>query len=79
MKFEIEIIQHQILLQITTLINIWAAKMANVVELRKITIDIRNQYFRSPGDLDESTWEIAKMAMTKVENKEVKLTGELPL
>jgi hypothetical protein len=80
MKFEIEVkYSSQTLLQISALINIWAAKMENVAESREIKIDIRTYYIRSPGGVDKNTWKVAKMAMTKVENKEVILTGELQL
>jgi hypothetical protein len=54
--------------------------MTNVVEPQGITIGIRSHYIRSPEGLDdENTRQMAEMAMTKVENKEVKLTGELQL
>jgi hypothetical protein len=80
MKFEIEEkYSNQTLLQISALLNIWAAKMASVVEPHEIEIEIRTHYMRSSDNLVDKTWEMVRMAMTKVENKGVKLTGELQL
>jgi hypothetical protein len=61
------------------MLNIWATKMVNVVEPQGITIELSTQFNRLSNGLDKNTRQMAEMAMTKVENKEVKLKGDLQL